>query len=82
MKCAFFFILTGTRSGRSVLAARLAATLALVCRTRLLERVLLVEEGPGLHGGLGSANALQACRNQLFGGQQAFADFSRGLGGR
>jgi hypothetical protein len=63
-------------------AYRLAATAALVCRARLRERMLFVEELPGLHRRLKLPDALQAGAHQLLGAERAARYAARGLGCR
>jgi hypothetical protein len=59
---------------------RLARALALVGGARLRQRVLLVQERPGLDLRLERADALEAGLHQLFRRQPAFSDFARGVG--
>ncbi len=60
---------------------RLARALALVGGPRLRERVLFVEERPGLYFRLERADALEAALHQVFRSQDAFADPACGIGG-
>ena len=62
-------------------ADRLARALALVCRARLLKRVLLVEECPCLHLRFHLATALEAGPHQVLRRECAFADQPRSGGG-
>ena len=60
-------------SGRALAAA-------LVARARLRERMLRIEELPGLHLRLGLAHAREAGLDQLLGADRAVADRARGVG--